>query len=89
MFFKIGVPLKFHEIHKKISVLESHFNKITGLMACNLMKKRPHHGCLPVNITKYLGVGFFMEHFRWLLLKLVEIFVQKNVQRFVKTFCRK
>ena len=79
MFFKIDVPLKFHEIHKKIFVLESHFNKITGLMACNLTKKRPHHGCLPVNITKYLVVAFFIEHFRWLLLKMVEIFVQKNV----------
>ena len=30
---------KFLDIHKKISVLESLFNKVTGLMACNFIKK--------------------------------------------------
>ena len=39
MFFKIGVLIKFPKTHKKISVLESSFHKITGLMACNLIKK--------------------------------------------------
>ena len=30
---------KFPDIRKKISVLESLFNKVTGLMACNFSKK--------------------------------------------------
>ena len=63
---------KFPDIHKKISVLESLFNKVTELMACNLFKMRTQHRCFPVNITKYLIKAFFMEHFRWLLLGIVE-----------------
>ena len=30
---------KFPDIHKKISVLGSLFNKVTGLMACNFINK--------------------------------------------------
>ena len=30
---------KFPDIHKKISVLESLFDKVKGLMACNFIKK--------------------------------------------------
>ena len=30
---------KFPNIHKKISVLETIFNKVTGLKACNFIKK--------------------------------------------------
>ena len=30
---------KFPDIHKKISVLESLFNKVTGLVSCNFIKK--------------------------------------------------
>ena len=30
---------KFPDIHKKISVLKSLFHKVTGLMACNFIKK--------------------------------------------------
>ena len=63
---------KFPDIHKKISVLESLFNKVTELMAYNLFKKRTQHRCFPVNITKHLMKPFFMEHFRWLLLRIVE-----------------
>ena len=55
------------------AVLESLFNKATGLIACNFIKKRPR--CFPVNITKCLRKAFFMEHLRWLLLKMVEEFL--------------
>ena len=54
---------KFSDIHKKISVLESLFNKVTGLM------------CFAVNITKCLRKAFFMECLWWLLLKMVEEFL--------------
>ena len=57
-------------------VLEPLFNKVTGLMACNFIKKRPQHRCFPVNITKYLRKAFFMEHLRWLFLKMFEEFLR-------------
>ena len=33
-------------------------NKIAGLMAETLLKKRPRHRCFPVNVTKLLGILF-------------------------------
>ena len=39
MFFKISVLKKFHNIHKKLPVLESVFNKVAGLKAKNFIKK--------------------------------------------------
>ena len=50
---------KFLNIHRKTLVLESHFNKVAGLKACNT--------CFPVNITKFLRTAFFIEHPSWLL----------------------
>ena len=66
---------KFPDIHKKKSVLESQFNKVTGLMAAT-SKKDPNTVVFPVNITKCLRKAFFMEHLRWLLLKMVEEFLR-------------
>ena len=63
---------KFPDIHKKISVLESLFNKVTCLWPATLLKNRPLHRCFSVNITKCLRMAFFMEHLQWLLLKMVE-----------------
>ena len=42
------------------------FNKVLGLQACNLIKKRLQHICFPVNITKVLET-VFLEHLRWVL----------------------
>ena len=62
-FFQNRCSYKFPEIHKKISVLESLFNKATGLMAFNFIKKEApsqvHHRCFPVNVTKYLRIAFY------------------------------
>ena len=41
-------------------MLKSIFNKI---------RKRLQHGCVPVNVTKYLRKAFFIEHLWWLLLR--------------------
>ena len=41
------------------------------LRACNLIKKRLQHGCVPVNIPKVLGTAFFIEQPWWLLLNYV------------------
>ena len=67
---------KFSDIHKKMSVLESLFSKVTDLMACNFIKKRPQHRCFPVNITKCLRIAFFLEYLQWLLLTMVAKFLR-------------
>ena len=36
----------------------------------NLSKKRFWHMCFPVNFAKFLKTPFFIEHPRWLLLKM-------------------
>ena len=54
-------------------MLESLFNKVAGLKACNFIKKRLQHRCFPVNIAKFLRTSFFTEYLRWLLLHIVSI----------------
>ena len=54
-----GVLLKscsqtFCNIYKKTFVLESLFNIVAALRACNFIKKRLQHRRLPVNMAKYL-----------------------------------
>ena len=50
-------------------MLGSLFNNVTGLKACNFIKKRLQHWCFPVNIAKLFKNSFFIEHLWWLLLK--------------------
>ena len=52
-------------------MLESLFNKVAGLKACNFIKERLKHSCFPVNNAKFLRTHFFTEHLRWLLLYVV------------------
>ena len=92
---------KFHDTCKRISVLESLFDKVTCLMAFNFIKNRPSQRCFPVNITKCLRIAFFMVHLWWLLLKMVEQFLRISQlekylyrrihkgERFVKMLCSK
>ena len=40
-------------------MLESLFDKITGLKACNFITKILQHRCLHVNIVKFLRSSFF------------------------------
>ena len=35
------------------------FHKVTGLMACNFIKKRSQHRCFPVNVLKCLKKTFY------------------------------
>ena len=42
-------------------MLESLFNKVTGLSACNFIKKRFQHLCFPVNISKFFKNDFFYK----------------------------
>ena len=59
---------KFRNSHKKTSVLQSLFNKVEGLKACNFIKKKLQRRCFPVKFAKFLCAPFFREHLRWLLL---------------------
>ena len=70
---------KFLEIYKKMSVLESLCNKATDLMAFNFIKKEAPSQVFSCEYHKMFDNSFFMEHFWWLLVKMVEIFVQKNL----------
>ena len=63
---------KFPEIYKKISVLESLSNNATGLMAFNSIKKEAPSQVFSCEYHKTFD-NTFMEHFWWLLLKMVEI----------------
>ena len=46
-------------MQRKAPVLESLFNKVAGLKACNFIKKRLQYSCFPVNIAKMLRKAFF------------------------------
>ena len=67
--------LKFRQFHRKTPVLESRFNKVAGLKACNFIKKRFQHSCFPVKFAKFIRTPFFKEHFWWLPLPCPALFV--------------
>ena len=49
-------------------MLDSLFDKVRELQACNFIKKRLQHWCFPGNIAKCLRIALLTEYFRWLLL---------------------
>ena len=63
---QIRCSKKCCKFHPKTSVLESLFNKATGLKACNSIKKKLQHRRFPV---KFLRTPFFTEEFQWLFLR--------------------
>ena len=75
--------LKFHKIHWKTPVLESLFNKVAGLKAYNLIKKRLRHRCFPVNIAKLLRTAFFIEQLWWLLLDFLQNLLKTTVKKII------
>ena len=52
MLFQIDVLEKFRNIYSKTPVLESLFNKVGGLKACNFIKKRLQLRCFSGIIAK-------------------------------------
>ena len=52
-------------------MLEFLFNKVAGLKVCNFIKNRLQHRCFPMKFANFLRTPFFIEHFWWLLLKLM------------------
>ena len=58
--FSKSMFLKISQYLKKTPVLEPLFNKVAEL-ACNFIKKRLRHRCVPVNIAKFLRTAIFIE----------------------------
>ena len=50
--------LKLCDIHAKISVLGSLFNKVAEIQACNFIKKWLQHRVFSVNVAKFLRIDF-------------------------------
>ena len=65
MFFKIGVLKNFYTFG-----LESLFNKVSRPEGCKFIKERLQRKCFSVHNSSFLGTAFFIEHLRWLLLKI-------------------
>ena len=49
----------FSRIHKKTPVLESNFNKVTGVYPATSLKKGLQHRCFLVNFARYLTHLFY------------------------------
>ena len=76
MFFKIGVFINFLIFIRKYMCWRLFLIKLQPWWSAALLKRRPQHRCFPVNIATCLRITFFMEHLRWLLLKMVEEFLR-------------
>ena len=59
----------FHKFDRKTPVLESLFNKIVVLHACNFIKKRHQHRSFLVKIVKFLKTSILKNICKQLLLK--------------------
>ena len=73
MFYKKGVVRNFAKFTGKHLCQNLFFNKVAGLRAETLFKKRLWHRCFPVNFAKFLWTPFVTEHLWWLLLTTVNI----------------
>ena len=60
-FSKKGVLKKFLTIHLKTPLLGSYFNRVSGLRAVTLLKKRLQHRCFQVNFMKFLRTPFLQN----------------------------
>ena len=65
--------LKISQYSQKKPVLESLFNKVTGLQACNFTKGRLQHRCFLVNIAKFWRTAILKNICERLLLYTVNI----------------
>ena len=60
-FSKKGVLKKFQTIRLETPVLESYFNRVSGLRAVTLLKKRLQHRCFQANFMKFLRTPFLQN----------------------------
>ena len=71
-------------------MVESLFNKVACLNACNFIKKTPPQ-VFSVKFTKFLGTAFFIEHLQWLLLNFTLggnnfIFIRNFIKDEIESF---
>ena len=59
-------------------MLESIFNKVTGLKICNFIKKETSPQMFSCEYQEIFKNTFCMEHLRWLLLKIAEKFLRNS-----------
>ena len=70
VFCEQNCPWKFLNIHRKILVSESRFNKVARKV-CNFIKKRLQHMCFHVNIVKFLRASILKNISERLLKHLI------------------
>ena len=58
-----GVPRNFAKFTGKHPCQSLFLNKVTGLRAATLLKKRLWHRCFPVNFVKFLRTPFLQKQF--------------------------
>ena len=58
--------LKISQILRENTLLESLYNKVTGVRARNFVKKKFQHRCFPVKFEKSLRAPILTEHLQWL-----------------------
>ena len=68
VFCKKGVLRNIAKLTGKHLYQSLFFNKVAGLSAATLLKKRLWHKCFPVNFAQFLETSFFIEYLWWLLL---------------------
>ena len=78
VFCKKGVLRNFVKFTGKHLCQGLLFNKVVGLRAATLLKKRLWHRCFPVNFVKLLRTPLSTEHLRWLLLYFSSILLSQS-----------
>ena len=78
VFYKKADLKNFAIGHRKTPALESLFNKVADLQACNVIKKRLQYWCFPVNIAKSLRAAILKIICKRVLLPL-ELFCKDFV----------
>ena len=65
--------LKISQIHRKIPVPESLFNKVAGMRPTTLLKKRFWHRYFPVNFAEFLRKPLLTKPLLWPLVKNIQL----------------
>ena len=81
--------LKYPNIYRKTTVLDSLFNNVPGLQTSNFIKKWLQHRCFPVNFANFLRTAFSIEHLWWRVLCLLEREEEESVEQRSKEKCFK
>ena len=83
VFCKKGVLRNFAKFTGKHLCQSLFFDKVAGLRAATLLKKRLWHRCFHVSFVKFLRTLFLTEHLRWLLLFVFKcLFVTSHTLHF-------